>query len=284
MNETDGLRGAPPTEPADSPESWNPEPWNWRILVVGATGVIGGAVATAVRAAGAEVAVAGRDPARLAAVSARLGGCPALAFDAYDLAGCGLLGARAATALGGLDAVVTAFGTVAFGRAEESSDVLDEHLFTVNALAPIAVLRGALGQIGPGGALAAVTGVVASRPSAGMAGYSASKAALGAWLDAVRLEQRRNRVTVLDARFPHLDTGFADRAVAGRPPRLPPGGDLESCVAALVEGLVGAAARRAGADRLRTGHEPGGGAAADGSPGGPAPSAPRPAVGLPRQP
>ncbi|MFE3114131.1 SDR family NAD(P)-dependent oxidoreductase [Kitasatospora indigofera] len=279
MNETDGLRGAPPTEPADSPE-----PWNWRILVVGATGVIGGAVATAVRAAGAEVAVAGRDPARLAAVSARLGGCPALAFDAYDLAGCGLLGARAATALGGLDAVVTAFGTVAFGRAEESSDVLDEHLFTVNALAPIAVLRGALGQIGPGGALAAVTGVVASRPSAGMAGYSASKAALGAWLDAVRLEQRRNRVTVLDARFPHLDTGFADRAVAGRPPRLPPGGDLESCVAALVEGLVGAAARRAGADRLRTGHEPGGGAAADGAPGGPAPSAPRPAVGLPRQP
>ncbi|MFC9324335.1 SDR family NAD(P)-dependent oxidoreductase [Kitasatospora sp. NPDC057015] len=239
MNEESGLRGADRLGHADGPA-----PWGWRILVVGATGVIGGAVATAAAATGAKLAVAGRDRGRLAAVANRLGGCSAHRFDAYDLEGCGHLAERASAALGGLDAVVTAFGTVAFGRAEESCDAVDEHLFTVNALAPIAVLRGALGQIGPGGALAAVTGVVASRPVAGMAGYCASKAALGAWLDSVRLEQRRNRVTVLDARFPHLDTGFAARAVAGRPPRLPPGADLDACVAALVEGLVDAAARR----------------------------------------
>ncbi|MFD9126390.1 SDR family NAD(P)-dependent oxidoreductase [Kitasatospora sp. NPDC059571] len=213
-----------------------------RLLVVGATGVIGGAVAALAAERGAHLAVAGRDPARLAAVSQALGGCPNSRFDAYDLAGCAALARRAAGALGGLDAVLTAFGTVAFGRAEEGSDAVDEHLLTVNALAPIAVLRGALGVLPAGGAMAALTGAVVSAPMAGLAGYAASKAALSAWLDTVRLEQHRHRRTVLDARPPHLDTGFAGRAVAGTAPRLPAGADLPAYVAALLDGLCSGAA------------------------------------------
>ncbi|WP_371483829.1 SDR family NAD(P)-dependent oxidoreductase [Kitasatospora sp. NBC_00315] len=223
-----------------------------RLLVVGATGVIGGALTALAAERGARTAVAGRDPARLAAVAAAVGAGPGLRFDAYDLDGCAALASRAAAALGGLDAVVTAFGTVAFGRAEECSDAVDEHLLTVNALAPVAVLRGALAVLPPGGALAAVTGAVVSTPTAGMAGYGASKAALAAWLDAVRLEQRRHRITVLDARLPHLDTGFAGRAVAGQAPRLPAGADLPAYLAALLDGL------RTGAARLEAG-APGGG-------------------------
>ncbi len=216
-----------------------------RLLVVGATGVIGGALAALAAERGARLAVAGRDPARLAAVAAAVGAEPGQRFDAYDVERCAALAARAADGLGGLDAVVTAFGSAAFGRAEEGSDAVDEHLLTVNALAPVAVLRGALPVLAPGGALAAVTGAVVDRPTAGMAGYGASKAALAAWLDAVRLEQHRNRITVLDARLPHLDTGFAGRAVAGRAPGLPAGADLPAYLAALLDGLCGGAARLA---------------------------------------
>ncbi|MCD0480863.1 SDR family NAD(P)-dependent oxidoreductase [Streptacidiphilus sp. ASG 303] len=207
-----------------------------RVLVVGATGVIGGAIAAALAARGASLAVAGRDEARLARAAERFGGCPARRCEAYDLDGCAALGAWAAEGLSGLDGVVVTVGSAAFGKAARTPDAVAEHLATVNALAPMAVLRGALDVLGPGSAVGAVTGVVAERPQPGMADYSASKAMLSAWLDAVRREQRA-RTSVLDARLPHLDTGFAGRAVAGEPPRMPAGADLDAVVAAVVRGL-----------------------------------------------
>jgi uncharacterized protein YbjT (DUF2867 family) len=51
-----------------------------RILVAGATGQLGGRLARALSAGGAKVAVAGRDPARLAEISAELG-APAVVLD-----------------------------------------------------------------------------------------------------------------------------------------------------------------------------------------------------------
>ncbi|WP_256106193.1 SDR family oxidoreductase [Streptomyces sp. ODS05-4] len=214
-----------------------------RVLVAGGTGVIGRAVAAELHRRGARLVLAGRDPSKLAGAAGDLGGCPVVRFDAYDLDGCADAVAEAAAALGGLDAVLTAFGAAAFGPARGTGDDIAEHLMAVNALAPAAFLRAALPLLGEGGALAAVTGVVAERPQPGMADYSASKAALAAWLDAVRREVRPVGVRVLDLRFGHLDTGFADRAVAGEPPRMPPGGDLELSARTAVDALAAGAAR-----------------------------------------
>lgn len=220
-----------------------------KVLVVGATGAVGGALAGVLHGRGARCAVAGRDAGRLAERARGWGGCPARVFDAYDVDGCAALAGWAREALSGLDAVVTAVGTVAFGRSEDTSDEVLEHLVAVNALAPIAALRAALPLLPEGGAVAAVTGVVAERPMPGAADYSASKAALSAWLTAVRREQRRRGVHVLDARLPHMDTGFADRAVAGSPPPMPPGADLDAAVRAVVDALAsGAAVVRPGPD------------------------------------
>ncbi|QMV20549.1 SDR family NAD(P)-dependent oxidoreductase [Streptomyces sp. SCUT-3] len=218
-----------------------------KVLVVGATGAVGGALAGVLHGRGARLAAAGRDAGRLAERARGWGDCPARVFDAYDVDGCAALAGWAWEALSGLDAVVTAVGTVAFGRSEDTSDEVLEHLVAVNALAPIAVLRAALPLLPEGGAVAAVTGV-AERPMPGAADYSASKAALSAWLTAVRREQRRRGVHVLDARLPHMDTGFADRAVAGSPPPMPPGADLGAAVRAVVDALAsGAAVVRPGA-------------------------------------
>jgi short-subunit dehydrogenase len=158
-------------------------------------------------------------------------------MDAYDLADCAALPAWATQELNGLDAVIVTTGVAAFGPCQEVPDAVAEHLMTVNALAPMAVLRAALGQLTGGGALVAISGIVAAHPPAGMADYAASKSALSSWLTALRAEHRNDELQILDARLPHLDTGFATRAVHGSPPPLPsPVSGIEAA-AAIVDAL-----------------------------------------------
>ncbi|WP_369141833.1 SDR family NAD(P)-dependent oxidoreductase [Streptomyces sp. R44] len=205
-----------------------------KVLVVGATGAVGGLASEILAHRGASVALAGRDASRLTERSIPLGGCPCLPFDAYDLEGCAALAPRAAQALGGLDALIIAIGVAGFGRAEEVTNAAAEHLLAVNALAPMAVARGALGVMAAGSTIAVVTGAIVEKPMRGMADYTASKAALAAWLGVVRREQRTRGIAVVDVRMPHLDTGFADRAVIGKAPRLPTGLDAYAAVEELV--------------------------------------------------
>ncbi|MEV6019436.1 SDR family oxidoreductase [Streptomyces sp. NPDC051997] len=219
------------------------------ILVPGATGVLGTALALRLHEQKAAVAVAGRDREGLARVSRACGDAPARAFDAYDLEQCARTVTWAAGELGGLDAVVVCVGVAAFGPAESVNDAVAEHLFTVNTLAPLAFLRAALPVVKPGGVIAAITGVVADAPSAGMADYSASKAALAAWLRGVRREQRASGVAVLEIRLPHMETGFAGRAVLGTPPVLAAGLPVAEAVDAIV------AALSAGARLVKPGRE-----------------------------
>ena len=85
-----------------------------RTLVAGATGVLGSALAAALRREGARVAVAGR--------SERIADDPqAFHFDALDLDRCAAVVDAAADALGGLDLLVVAFGVAAFGRPGRAS-------------------------------------------------------------------------------------------------------------------------------------------------------------------
>lgn len=208
-----------------------------RILIPGVTGEIGRALAVRLHALGGKVALAGRDRVVLARVTATCAGAPARTFEAWDLDSCARTVDWAAAELGGLDGVVVCVGVAAFGLAREVSDAVGEHLAAVNALAPMAFLRAAEPHVSEGGVLAAVTGIVAEAAPARMADYAASKAALSTWLAAVRREHRRSGVTILEINLPHMNTGFADRAVAGRPPRLPSGLPVERAVDAVVAAL-----------------------------------------------
>ncbi|MFC6258705.1 SDR family NAD(P)-dependent oxidoreductase, partial [Kocuria oceani] len=143
----------------------------------------------------------------------------------------------AAEELGGFDAVVIATGVAAFGPAAEEDEAVVEELFEVNALGPMAVIRAALPHLVDGGAVAVLTGVVAELPLAGMGAYAASKAAMASWLGSLRRELRPRRIAVVDARLPHMDTGLVDRALAGLPPALPPGHNIDDVIAALERGL-----------------------------------------------
>ncbi|MGW6202950.1 SDR family NAD(P)-dependent oxidoreductase [Streptomyces sp. NPDC055089] len=213
------------------------------VLVAGATGFLGGALAAEPADRGARPVLAGRDRARLAKTAQARPGAPTVLFDAYDPASCARAVHGAATGPGGLDAVVTAFGSVAFGRATEVGDEAAEYPMAVNALASAAFFRAALGIMRPGSMTAAFTGVVAARPQAGMADYSASQAAMGARLGSARREARTAGIRALDVRPGHLDTGFADRPVSGTAPPMPAGGNPRQLVGAVADAIEADAAR-----------------------------------------
>ncbi|MEU9028593.1 SDR family oxidoreductase [Streptomyces sp. NPDC048383] len=215
-----------------------------RILVVGATGVLGGLAVEELSARGAHVALAGRDSRRLDDRAGRLGGRPTRRVDAYDTDGCAALAPWARERLGGLDGVLVTVGVAGFGSAREVSDAAAEHIFQVNVLCPAAVLRSAVSCVAEGGFLAAVTGAIVDAPMRGTADYAAAKAALGCWLEVLRREVRGQRLRVYDFRPPHLDTGFTERPAIGRPPALPPGADPAVVVGALVDRLSGAESSR----------------------------------------
>ena len=207
-----------------------------RIRLAGATGVIGGKLADALSDRGANLFLAGRDPGALEAVGERLESGTVL-LDYSDPDSVSAAVEAAVSDLGGLDAVVIATGTVAFGEARDLDPEVLTRLIEANATGPMHLISDSLQRLEPGGSIVAITAVVAEFPTAGMAAYSASKASLAAFLSALRREVRR-QFTVLEVSPGHMETGFSGRALAGEPPELPDGEDVDELVRAIVEGMA----------------------------------------------
>lgn len=208
-----------------------------RILLIGATGVLGGRLAGELAARRARLVLTGRNAERLAAIAEEVEAEHRIRVDLIDVEAVAAVVNEAAERLGGLDGLVIASGVAAFGSARDEEDAIVEELFAVNTLGPMAAIRAALAHLGDGGAIAVLTAILADMPTAGMAAYSASKAALSAYLTAIRRELRRDGITVLDARPPHMETGLADRPLAGEPPRMPAGHDIDEVIELIVSGL-----------------------------------------------
>lgn len=210
-----------------------------RALVVGASGVLGAGIARALAERGATVSVAGRDAGRLAPVAQAFGTEP-LVLDLVDTDACREVVGAAADAMGGLDLLVVATGVAGFGPATDADPAVVEELFAVNTLGPMALVRAAAGRFEDGGTVAVLSAILAELPTNQMAEYSATKAALSTWLTVLRRENRR-AFTVLDVRPPHLDTGLAERSLAGEPPKLPAPLPGQVVVDTVVEALASGA-------------------------------------------
>ena len=153
-----------------------------------------------------------------------------------------------ADALGGLDVAVCAIGVVAFGPARDVEDDVLRALMEVNLLAPARLARAAAGRMERGGVIVNISAIVAEMPTAGMAAYSASKAALTAFDAAMARELRREGVRVVDVRPPHLATGLETRPIAGEPPKLPRGQDPAGWAARVADAIADDARTEVGSE------------------------------------
>lgn len=207
------------------------------VAVVGASGALGSLIARGVADRGGHPVLVGRDAARLAGV-----GLPDDTLTVVGELGDAELGSRLAGAArdahGRLDGVVNAAGVVAFGSLLETDDAVVEELFLTNVLGPLFLLRRVLPLLTESrGFVAQLSAVVAEQPTAGMAAYSASKAALTAADRALTRELRRQGVDVVDIRPPHTETGLATRPLAGTAPRLPQGLDPQVVATAVLDAV-----------------------------------------------
>jgi 3-oxoacyl-[acyl-carrier protein] reductase len=168
-----------------------------KALVTGATGGIGGAIARALHAAGAQVALSGTRQEALDALSAELPGSVALACNLSNPEETdGLIG-RAEEALGGLDILVANAGITKDGlllrmKDEDFERVLDVNLGSYYRLARAAskgMMKRRLGRI------IAITSVVGVTGNPGQANYAASKAGMIGFTKSIAQELASRGIT-----------------------------------------------------------------------------------------
>ncbi|MDT5337792.1 MAG: hypothetical protein QOD90_3297 [Mycobacterium sp.] len=158
-----------------------------RLLVVGASSGIGHAVAISAGERGAKVAVAARRMDLLTKLADDIGGS-AFELDVEDTGAIKRVVDAAATALGGLDAVVFTSTVVPFAHIEDTDVATWVHAFSVNTLGANNVLRAALAHLSENGVVLVASSNDVGRPRAGVAAYDASKAALDEILRSWRSE------------------------------------------------------------------------------------------------
>ena len=82
-----------------------------------------------------------------------------------------------------------------------------------------------------------ISGVVAEAPTAGLAAYSASKAALHSFVRASAREYKKAGILLLDARPGHTETALSQHPLAGTAPRFGAGHSPESVAARIVRAV-----------------------------------------------
>lgn len=199
--------------------------------------MLGAEIARLLETRGATVVRAGRNPDHL-------GGSDAILADLTEDASAAAIVTASLAAHDRLDGVVIAAGVVAFGPASEVTDETLRRLFETNALAPMRLIREAAPYLAASAAagrkpfIVTLSGIVAESPTAGLAAYSASKAALAAFVQASSREFRRSGIRMLDSRQGHTETGLATRAIAGTAPAFAPGLDPAAVAERIVRGIV----------------------------------------------
>ncbi len=180
-------------------------------LVTGASGGIGGAIVSQLRAEGARVAVADRDVGSLEA-EAHLPG------DLRDPDYCDGLALAAHQALGGLDIVINNAGVITRGPVTETSDEDWALSVGVNVEAPFRICRAAIPIMAAagGGAIVNTASCWGLRPGPDHVVYCMTKAAIASLTQCMGHDHahqgiRINAVCPNEVNTPMLRSGFAKR-------------------------------------------------------------------------
>jgi NAD(P)-dependent dehydrogenase (short-subunit alcohol dehydrogenase family) len=163
-----------------------------RVAVTGAFGSLGSAVVEAALAAGAQVAAIDR-----AAAPADVHGATALGgVDLADAAQAQAAVSAAAKALGGLDALVNIAGTFRFETLAEGGADTYDLLYRINLRTAVAASKAALAHLPDGGRIVNIGANSAVKAGAGVGAYTASKAGVMRFTEALAEELKPRGITV----------------------------------------------------------------------------------------
>jgi decaprenylphospho-beta-D-erythro-pentofuranosid-2-ulose 2-reductase len=194
-----------------------------KVLIVGATSAIAEAVARRFASEGAALLLAARNIERAGAIAAdlRVRGAASVAVERYDAAAPGsgeALAARAWDALGGIDTVLIAHGSLPDQRACAASAGLTRRELEINALSvielltPLAERMEAAGR----GTLAVVGSVAGDRGRQSNYVYGAAKGCL-----AIFLQGLAHRLAPAGVRVLTIKPGFVDTPMTASFPKGP---------------------------------------------------------------
>ena len=195
-----------------------------RIIVTGASGGIGGAIARTCAARGAIVAVghhAGEQPASdvCASIVASGGRAYPLRFDVRDEAAVHVAFDAFRSEHGRIDGLVNAAGLVSPGLLMTTELTNIETTLAVNLLGPMICARAVLPVMlkQRAGVIVNVSSIAARRPFRGQAAYAASKGGLEALARALAVEVAKKGVRVVGVAPGAIDTSMlaSTRAIAG---------------------------------------------------------------------
>jgi len=193
-----------------------------KVFVIGATSAIAEAVARLYAATGATLFLTGRDPGRLQMIAddLKVRGASAAqshVLDVNDNAGQQLAVDAAWLALGQVDVVLIAHGTLPDQVACEGSVDTAVAEFNTNATATIALLtRIALRMVlQKQGTIAVISSVAGDRGRASNYLYGSAKAAVSAFLSGLRQRLSREGVNVLTIKPGFVDTPMTEQFKKG---------------------------------------------------------------------
>lgn len=189
------------------------------VLITGATGGIGTAVAELLASLGFDLTLVARDPARLAALAAKLRRVGvsvteiAATLDSHtDFAA---LKEQAWDGNGPIDILINNAAINWFGHFTSMPDHDIEALIATDIVVPIRMTRAVIGdmQRGGEGIIVNIGSVFGSIGFAGFAVYSACKFAMRGFSEALRRELRGSGISVLYVAPRYTRTGFNEGAV-----------------------------------------------------------------------
>lgn len=211
-----------------------------RILLTGASGGLGCALAHELATAGAALLLTGRDPVQLARLNLP-------AQTEYQLLQTdlttreGIENTVQAARNFGANVLINNAGVGGFGLLAEQEWADIERILATNLAAPIRLTQALLPWLGeqPEAAIVNVGSTFGSIPFAGFAAYSTAKAGLRAFSQALRRELADTSVHVIHVAPRAIDTPINSPAVRALNAALGSGMDTPETVARIIVGLLG---------------------------------------------